>query len=393
MVSSSSKSYAPYYEAVNQAELRIVELDFEGAFGIYSQVFPLYEKHRISDLHNASLCAILIGKYDYAKQWMKEQVSFGIPIDEFKGSIYRKLPDSCWRELEQEYDSLRSIYYSNTNVEFKRILDGLRGPEQQYMKLSKNLYDSLIYEHAKVLHRTILEKGIPKVPMFEGQLLPVDIMRHHFALRNQLKHFEQFSIDTSSNPYRNMNFSDYDLESILIKAVFNGDISPQFIAMCMEHSELDYTKAIDVFYIIIDLEKKTIKKVINKNIDTIQVNSYRKYLGLESLEDALRKNFEIALYYSQGLFPFDEHIKRYREVGYTESEMTRLGLYSDEFDRRAISGNQISREIKTEYLNKWKELNDTRDNSPLCIQNPLILLTEFKISQTSVKKTLIPPLK
>ncbi len=393
MVSSSSKSYAPYYEAVNQAELCIVELNFEGAFGIYSQVFSLYEKHRISDLHNASLCAILIGKYDYAKQWIKEQITLGVIIDKSKDLIYCKLPDNYWQELEQEYDSLRSIYYSNTNVEFKYTLDSLREIEQQYMKLSKNLYDSLIYEHAKVLHRIILEKGIPKVPMFEGQLLPVDIMRHHFALRNQFKNFDQFSIDTSANPYRNMNFSNYDLESILIKAVFNGDISPQFVAMCMEHSELDYTKAIDVFYIIIDLEKKTIKKVINKNIDTIQVNSYRKYLGLESIEDALQKNFEISLYYSREVFPFDEHIKRYREVGYTESEMTRLGLFSDEFDRRAISGIQINSEIKTEYLNKGKEINMTRDGRPIYIANTFMLLNQFKISQTSVKKTLIPPLK
>ncbi|BDX39655.1 hypothetical protein CYCD_30100 [Tenuifilaceae bacterium CYCD] len=384
----NERKYASYYKTINEAELCVVDLNFEQAYRLYYTAFDRYEKHRIADLHNAALCAILTGQFNQAKLWIEAQVIQGVSVEDFNVSTYKQLPDSIWSDIRSRYDSLRSIYFSRMDVEFKSILDTMSNEEQRYVYLDKKQYDSLVYEHAKVLHRLISERGIPQVPMFEGQLLPADVIRHHFALRNQLKYCSKSGIDITVEPYCRMAFNKYDLEPLLVDAVFCGNISPNFVAMCMEHSELDSARQLGSLEVYIDFNTKTLIYNYPKySIET--VDKYRNYLGLESLRDAVRKNYEIALYYNQTTYPFDEHLRRFKEIGYTKSNYTRLS--KEEQNKLFFESIDITQKIRKTFFDKGINIYPNGDSKPIYIESKGRLLKEFKISQTSRKVSLNPP--
>ena len=64
------ENYKAYYDSINVAELSVFELNFHRAYDTYSRTFSRFEKRHVNDLHNASLCAILIGEHTQAKEWI-----------------------------------------------------------------------------------------------------------------------------------------------------------------------------------------------------------------------------------------------------------------------------------------------------------------------------------
>lgn len=385
---NGSSSYHQYYKEINKAELFIVELNFENAFDIYYRTLNEYSKHRISDLYNASLCAVLLKQYNPAKIWMKELLKKGVRFDNiFENKIFRCMPDSCWTELRNESDSLSAIYNSSVDLEYFSICDVMRKREQNYIGFNKKTYDSLIYKHAILLHKLISEKGIPSVSMFDGQPLPIDVIRHHFALRNQFKNSAKFDIDITSPPYCNMDFNLYDIEPLLIDAVYKGDISPDFVAICMEHSELDSARQLGSFQVIVDLNSKTIEYYFQESSIDI-IDKYRFYLGLESLKDAARKNYEISLYYNQDIYPFEEQIKRLKEIGYNKTALDTLK--GDAYKNMVGAFFNIIIDTKKITIDRGMSKSVGLENNSIFLQTNASILKEFKLNQTSCKIAVKP---
>jgi hypothetical protein len=267
------------------------------------------------------------------------------------------------------------------------ILDTLREREQTYLinRRAKESYDSLIYEHAKVLYALISERGISPVPIYNRHYFPVDVIRHHFGLRNQLKFPEENGIDLNAEPYRSMEFPQYDLEPLLRQAVFNGDLSPQFLGSAMSHSELDSTRQLGGFTLYVDLNTKTIKSESTSEENLKQIDQYRQSLGLEPVRDAAKKNIMVALYYNQESFPFDEIIRRYKEIGYSQKALKSLEQESKEFDILAISSIGVSREIRESFFKRNSfRIERKSDDEFITIENKWDLLKEFRFSQNIV---------
>lgn len=386
-------NYRGYYDTINQAELRVFELNFHEAYNTYKQAFTVFEKRHSNDLHNASLCAIVIGEHVQAKEWIMEMITKGVDINTLNTRYFKKLPEAMWEEIRQSNSSLRAIYLAKVDSNYITILDTLRAREQDYLinRRPKESYDSLIYEHAKVLHALISERGIPPVPIFNRFHLPIDVLLHHFGLRNQLKFPKENGIDLNTEPYSSMEFSQYDLEPLLRHAVFKGDLSPQFLGLAMSHSELDSTRQLGGFYVCADLNTKTITSTSTSEENLKQIDQYRQSIGLESAHDAAKKDIKVTLYYNQDAFPFDEYIRRFREIDYNLKTTKSLGVGTKEFDLLARKTFKVMREIDEPFVksNNFR-VEGKSDKDYINIENKWDLLKEFRFSQSIVNISLTP---
>lgn len=387
------RSYSAYYKAINEAELQVVELDFAKAYKIYSQTFKEFGKFQRNDLYNASLCAILTGNTRQAKHWIKKLITMGFTLENFKAKTFKRLTPLEWEEIKADYDSLHYIYSSNLDLPYLAALDSLRAREQRLVSGEQSRYDSLLYVHAKLLHRMITEKGIPSGFEYGGQPLPPDVMLHNFGLRNRLKYYEISGIDTTGEPYKSMDFRIYDLEPLLKDAIFKGELPPQLVAGWMSYSEIDSTRQYLAFGLDVNLNTRKITPVEPTQNSLKLVDKYRNSLGLESCRDAAKKDIRVALLYNQEKFPFDEFIRRFKEIGFTEKadkSFKRPSPEAQEFDLASI---RVIHEITMNALknDNVRLKKNNRDKYPIYIENKWELLKQFKL-QSGIGGVVINPL-
>lgn len=337
--SQEIKSYKPYYKAINEAELQVVELDFAKAYKIYSQTFKEFGKPQRNDLYNASLCAILSGNTQQAKHWIKKLITMGLTLENFEKKTFKRLTSLEWEEIKADYDSLHYIYSSSLDQTYLAALDSLRAREQRLVSGEQRSYDSLLYVHAQLLHGMLTERGIPRGFEYAGQPLPLDVMRHSFGLKNRIKYCKHSGIDTTAEPYKSMNFRIYDLEPLLKDAIFRGELAPHFVAECMSYSEIDSTRQYLAFGLDVNLNTRKITPIEPTQNSLKLIDKYRNSLGLESCRDAAKKDIKVALFFNQEKFPFDEFIRRFKEIGYTEKaskSFKRPSPEAQEFDLASI---------------------------------------------------------
>ena len=390
---SQPTDYMPYYKAINEAELQVVELDFANAYKIYSQTFKEFGKPQRNDLYNASLCAILTGDTQQAKFWIKKLITMGFTLENFKAKTFKRLAPLEWEEIKADYDSLHYIYRSSLDLTYLAALDSLRAREQRLVSGEQCRYDSLLYVHAKLLHRMITERGIPSGFEYGGQPLPPDVMLHNFGLRNRLKYCERSGIDTTAKPYKSMNFRIYDLEPLLKDAIFKGELPPQFVVEWMSYSEIDSTRQYLAFGLDVNLNTRKITPVEPTQNSLKLVDSYRYSVGLESCRDAAKKDIRVALLYNQEKFPFDEFIRRFKEIGFTEKadkSFKRPSPEAQEFDLASI---RVIHEITMNALknDNVRLKKNNRDKYPIYIENKWELLKQFKL-QSGIGGVVIDPL-
>lgn len=377
-----SRCYEFYYKSINQAELSIVELNFKQAYEIYRKTFAEFDKQHRTDLYNASLCAILTDSTQKAKLWMKKLITLGFTLSRFDAKTFKRLPKKDWNEIKTQYDSLHNIYRDGLDLTYLAALDTLRSREQRLVRGIQSSYDSLLYVHAKILHYLITERGIPKGFEYGGQPLPPDVILHSFGLRNRLKYCRQSGIDTTIEPYKSMNLKVYDLESLLRDAIFRGELTPQFVAECMSYSELDSTKQFIPFLLDINFNTRKITHLEPKQNKLKLIATYRTSLGLESCQDAVKKDIRVALLYNQKKFPFDEFIQRFKEIGFTEKVTKSLRYDSQESKDLYYSSMRITIEIQNNVLrNDNYKIKNNIDNNPIYIENKWELLKQFRIDK------------
>lgn len=309
-ISGAKEPYRKYYEEINRAELLIVKHQFKDALSTYNIAFADFKNHELKDLFNASLCAVKVGDFDLAFNFIQELMTQGYTIEQFQKTSFDSLPQSYRKLINVRCDSLTDIYKSKWDVSLKTRLDSLSKLEQDYFKFKKTFsYDSLVYEHAKILKGIIEKQGIPQVPMFPGYMkLPLDLLRHHFGVMNKYKYLLQ------SDPfYRKLNFKPYSLKDLLLTAVMNGEMTPHLYASIIEYNELDQNLTTGKIAISVDLEARVVKILYPERgkIDLINKNRYK--IGLESFEDAVSKNKDAeSLLYN---YPFNEHLSLCKRFG------------------------------------------------------------------------------
>lgn len=372
---AAETSYLPYYRAINCAELAIVEFRFARALSIYDSIFVQFPKRHSRDLYNAALCALLCQQPQKAQQWIMDRIAQGASIKSFKASTFMQQPPEFWHAIEQHYDSLRAIVLATRNQwgGFKAVLDTMDSREQRALvdeRLGEAGYHALLYAHAQQLYRLIDSAGVPPIAMFgPGQQLPVGVMRHHFGLRNGLS---TGMLDTSVAPYRAMDMHRYDVEPLLLKAVHNGDIVPDLAYMYTTHNDSSTTMGSRHLYQVnIDLNTKTIAIEPNKRANIGKENIRRSLYGLPTVEDALRKDVHLVLYYNQDCYPFDEHIQSDLAINFTNSAYDRLA--QKEKEQLLLKRMEAYDRVKSEYMNSLGKRIPHSESQRLLYYNMLIL--------------------
>jgi hypothetical protein len=138
--------------------------------------------------------------------------------------------------------------------------------------------------------------------MFPGGMkIPIALLRHHFGVMHQYKYSSKYKLKE-----KNLDFSPYDLQPILLQAILNGEFSPLTYINCVEYNEFDKNKDFGKITINIDLEKKEVKITYPSKAELLVINENRKEACLESFEDASLKCPEVKCFLDN--YPFNEHI-------------------------------------------------------------------------------------
>ena len=376
---SASKPYAAYYEAVNRAELAIAEFKWKQALCIFDSVFAVFPKHHNRDLYNASLCALLCNKHQRAQTLIIEQIAKGATIDGFTSDVFKQQSILFWQPIEHCYDSLRNVFEAEVKrwKWFKTELESMDEKEQQAVgdeNLSLSGYHLLIYANTKRLYRIIDSAGIPPIALFEKkQMLPVAVLKRHFKLRDQLRNG---ALDRSSMPYSDMDMERYDLEPLLIRAVFDGDLLPDWAYGYVHGIRDDLHNSL--YDVKIDMNTRTIRIVENKYADIAKENAKLACYGLPPLSDAMKKDVEMLLYYNEDNYPFDAHIEADMELGYTTNNYNTL---QDFKSKKELLEKRMEKyfSVKSNYLASLSK-HRLPNSESIPIFNSLLVLKDFKLT-------------
>lgn len=357
------KDYRTYYEDINRAELFIVKYNFESALKIYRSVFSNYKNHDTKDLYNASICAIRSHDYDFASSCMQELVSLGYSMNEFQKQSFDSLPNFYKNLLSSKYDSLNKVYKSKFDLQLKNLLDSIDDQEQVFFKQKPLFsYDSLVLEHAKILKMTLEKKNLPEVPMFEGHMkIPGALFRHHFGVMNKYRY-----LSPSDPLYNKLDFTKYSLRDLLLKAVMNGELSPQIYSFLIEYNELDKNKTTGKVTVNIDLDKRNVSLILPAKDQIEIINRNRSKIGLESFEDAAIKNIGVDVLLNN--YPFEEHLALAKKFGLNLS-----------------TADTVSFEIKGEFVMESNKLETKAMGNSLLKDFNLLKNTLFFIEKLPSK--------
>lgn len=80
---NNGEDYREFYKFINNAELHISEDNFEDAHKIYTEVFELWTDAPTIDYYNALLCAVKLGEYSNAFNYIEILASRGWELDFF----------------------------------------------------------------------------------------------------------------------------------------------------------------------------------------------------------------------------------------------------------------------------------------------------------------------
>ncbi|NJK86074.1 MAG: hypothetical protein HC906_09035 [Bacteroidales bacterium] len=193
------------------------------------------------------------------------------------------------------------------------------------------------------MKKLLTDKGIPKVPMFAGNLkLPIGLLRHHFGVINQYKNPTKF------NKTLKLDFTPYNIQPLLLKGILNGEFSPQLYSSCIEYNEIDKNKSTGKAIIKIDLQKQTVSILYPPKEDLDNINKNRQLACLEPFEDCVRKNKDIELLMNK--YPFTEHLAISKRLGINKTTSEKvsfelMGQWVDEsftLQKKTISSTELS---------------------------------------------------
>lgn len=169
-ISSSqiNENYLNYYKKINQAELAIVDSAYKNALICYQQAFSLVGLPMSKDLHNASVCATKVKKFNDAFHFFDKLVQKGVKMDYFKSEIFKPLRKTKeWAQFEKEYPEKYKQAIAKHNLEFKSILNQMQGNDQELAKKKnedQNLrpqFHAVVKKNEKEFVKLIEKYGFP----------------------------------------------------------------------------------------------------------------------------------------------------------------------------------------------------------------------------------------
>lgn len=261
-----------YLRLINAAELNITENEFASAFENYGKAFQLSDNPKAIDLVNSLKCACLLKKANVDKLLIKI-FQKGLTYNDlfFKEDLLKKCLSK--RKLEIKPPPIDLNYRTQIN-NLNKADQFFRTKTGSYRKYQKQI-DSVDKKNVKALIRLIEKKGFPS-----ESRIGVETVIGYQGWEIVVWHYQQQRSRDKSKP---------DLFSgILMKALQNDEISPLVYATYVElQNDSIYLKYITNPLIILDKDEYRILKSTLEKKD--QINASREAIGMNSLEDDIKK--------------------------------------------------------------------------------------------------------
>ncbi|WP_080237744.1 tetratricopeptide repeat protein [Spirosoma rigui] len=130
---SSEENYGAYHRTVAQAHKRIAHQDYQEALDLYQQVFNSYRFVFLKDYKVATQLALQLGRQEDAFIYLRKAMAAGWTLKEIKKAAFlKKLQrNSDWKIIEQQRDSLRSVYRKSGNSELRSTVKRMFSRDQR----------------------------------------------------------------------------------------------------------------------------------------------------------------------------------------------------------------------------------------------------------------------
>ena len=214
-----------YYNLVNQAEIKIIEDNYNEAVDLYLKAFKTVPNGFVRDYYNATVCAIKIAKYDTTFFLLDSLVTKGVGKSIFTTySVFNPLKKKPkWQLFLSNFDKNRQVFLNKKNVELERILKGIQYSDQEF-RAKPNSYQEytdtikkIDKNNVRILKQLIEKYGFPNERLIGRENPKEDNIPSFIVFFHQCQKMSE-------------NREDYDFTSIQIEAVKKGELDPHFLA-------------------------------------------------------------------------------------------------------------------------------------------------------------------
>ena len=277
-----------YYQEVYRAEEAYYQKNYQQVFDILtdlSSTCDLLNQRGVYELSKFAESAAIIGEEDKAIEILQELILRGTTLDQIKGneSYTTLLQSKAWKEVEYNYDSLRTIHLQKVNVDLRQEISDMIHADQRERRLLRTTTnkDSLW----KIINRTDFINEIKFKKIIADYGYPNESIIGGYSIDNQ-----------NINPgILLFHFDDYDYwAAILRELIEKGEAPPQSLGTFVD----SYQRRVDTpkrfIYGIYDnsseadimdfdqLDERRMSiglrpRVVKKRIDSLK----RKFYGLD----------------------------------------------------------------------------------------------------------------
>ena len=279
-----------YHPVINQAELKVVDGQYEDALRAYQQAFAAVPSPFARDYYNAAVCATLLGEERQARKYLEQLALKGVSLAylERQEAFDALQSTRHWRKFKRKYPKRRRTFEQTANLDLRADLDELYARDQYFrqaeggLRAYRDTLKQIEDSNVKLLLSWIEAHGYPG----EGLIGVADTLeqlpRYSIVIRRQTKARKG-----------------YDFTAILTQAVHQGNIDPQAAAYLLDQQagQNKYGSRAFVTINCTKCKKEAEQEKIlagyleeKRSAEELErVNQRREALGLEPLEDYKRK--------------------------------------------------------------------------------------------------------
>jgi hypothetical protein len=300
-----AQDYLVYFKTIREAEMAIIDGNYENAIGLYNNAFEDFDFIFPKDAYIASQVASYWDDYHSFKKFIIKGIKNGLPIESIKRNphLFSNFDDFSKEKLNNEYlDSLCQVNTARINKSYRDTIIQMVKEDQRLRDKNETFLNAKIFNHKL---RPRLFKKWMKQAEEQSQFILEMTKTHGFPSHkiigtHRIEDYDKFGTSYKSQ-YATIILFHYDFayqlfEEVLPEQLRLGNISPKQVALLRDFAtrHLMFGKEEDKLYEDYQYfirwthnsnKKNEIKirdKWIAGNIETI--NKEREKIGLVPLD-------------------------------------------------------------------------------------------------------------
>ncbi|ARS36634.1 hypothetical protein [Pontibacter actiniarum] len=278
-----------YHPVINQAELRIVEKDYQQALEAYKQAFASVPSPFARDYYNAAVTALLLHERKETFRYLEGLVKKGVSLEYLERQpVFDSLRTTRhWRKFARKYPKRRRKYDERFNQELRADLDELYARDQYFREAEGGWR-----VHGDTIKQIEVANTAKLLDWIETYGYPGE---DQIGVADTLEQLPRFSIVIVRQTLARKG---YDFSDVLTKAVQQGRIAPQPVAYLLDQ-QAGRNKYGSRAYVRVNCTKCSESEEMKKLGDFLvrkleeeelqRIDARRQELGLEPLWEYQRK--------------------------------------------------------------------------------------------------------